>query len=206
MDIYVQIGAGAGDLDSRGGYKDGFTQYVKSLDSSSISKILCVEPNPLNIAKLTECWKDYSQIQILNVGLSTRNNNNSDITFYYALEDNPHYQTASTSLQHVRKHYPHGTIQEFVSKCFDLQYVIAENIGLHNTIELLALDIENLEFDIILDTDWSVINCNSFSFENHHMTESQKTTIDTYLKKFNFNYAGKGIDINGLDSLYKKIK
>lgn len=206
MSIYVQIGAGAGDLDIRGGYRDGFTQFVKGLDPSSITKILCIEPNILNIENLKECWKDYPQTKILNIGLSTRKNNNSDITFYYALEDCPHYQTASTSIHHVHKHYPHGTIQEFVSKCYDLQSIIAEHIGLNNTIELLALDIEDLEFEIILDTDWSMINCNSFSFENYHMNESQKVIINHYLESFNFVYAGKGLDPNGIDSMYKKVK
>lgn len=36
MGIYIQIGAGAGDLDSRANFRDGFTEYVKKLDPKSI--------------------------------------------------------------------------------------------------------------------------------------------------------------------------
>jgi hypothetical protein len=44
MGIYIQIGAGAGDLDSRANFRDGFSEYVKKLDTKSISKIILVEP------------------------------------------------------------------------------------------------------------------------------------------------------------------
>jgi hypothetical protein len=32
MGTYIQIGAGAGDLDSRANFRDGLTEYVKKLD------------------------------------------------------------------------------------------------------------------------------------------------------------------------------
>lgn len=64
---FVQVGAGAGDLDPRMGNRDGFTEYVKQLDKNLINKIILVEPNPINIPKLKEAWKDYPQAEILNI-------------------------------------------------------------------------------------------------------------------------------------------
>ena len=50
--IFIQIGAGAGDLDKRANCRDGFTEIIKSLPRHMIKKIILVEPNPLNIPLL----------------------------------------------------------------------------------------------------------------------------------------------------------
>jgi hypothetical protein len=69
MSVYVQIGAGAGDRDSRHNFKDAFTEYVKLLDNNTVEEILLVEPNPANILSLKECWADYPQAKIINAGI-----------------------------------------------------------------------------------------------------------------------------------------
>ena len=50
--IFIQIGAGAGDLDKRANCRDGFTEFIKRLPRQFIKKIILVEPNPLNIPLL----------------------------------------------------------------------------------------------------------------------------------------------------------
>jgi hypothetical protein len=40
MTIYIQVGAGAGDQDSRAGFRDGFSEYVKKLDPNLIKRII----------------------------------------------------------------------------------------------------------------------------------------------------------------------
>lgn len=205
MSIYIQIGAGAGDLDPRAEFKDGFSKFIKSLDRSNISKLLFLEVNSHNIPKLVECWKDYAQAEILNIGLTTKNRNDTEIHFYYALEDQPHYQVASMSLPHVEKHYPAGTIKHFTNKCYDLETVINQYIGANNVIEFLCLDIEGVEYDIILDTDWSKINCNNITFEHLHMTDVRLERVNTHLNNYKFNHVGYGLDHNKSDLHYKKI-
>ena len=37
--VYIQIGAGAGDLDYRTGCRDGFTEYVKKLPKDTIKRM-----------------------------------------------------------------------------------------------------------------------------------------------------------------------
>jgi len=36
--IFVQLGAGVGDLDPRSQFRDGFTEFVKSLPKETIKK------------------------------------------------------------------------------------------------------------------------------------------------------------------------
>jgi hypothetical protein len=38
--IFIQIGAGAGDLDKRANYRDGFTEFIKKKPRQSIKKII----------------------------------------------------------------------------------------------------------------------------------------------------------------------
>jgi hypothetical protein len=71
--IYVQIGAGAGDQDSRANYRDGFSETIKILPKDQIKKIILVEPNPLNIPNLIECWKDYPQATIVQKAIVPKN-------------------------------------------------------------------------------------------------------------------------------------
>ena len=37
--IFIQIGAGAGDLDTRAHCRDGFTEFIKQLPRSHIKKL-----------------------------------------------------------------------------------------------------------------------------------------------------------------------
>ena len=40
--IFIQIGAGAGDLDKRANYRDGFTEFIKNMPREYIKKIILV--------------------------------------------------------------------------------------------------------------------------------------------------------------------
>lgn len=204
MSVYIQVGAGAGDNDSRSNYRDGFTEYVKALDISSIDKIILVEPNPFNIEKLKECWKDYPQARILNIGIATSDKNNSELHFYYATEDAPHYQVCSIELAHVKKHYPNGTIKTFTILCKDLKTVINENVT-NTVIDMIALDIEGIDAAILLDTDWTNIPCKKLSFETLHLG-NQEQQVKKHLIQAGYIQIGKGLDHNGYDVMYQNTK
>ena len=203
--IYIQIGAGAGDQDSRTGYRDGFSEYVKNLPSSEIKKIILVEPNPINIPGLEKCWKDYPQANIYQVGIVTKAHSGKTLSFYYAEEDAPHYQVASINPSHVIMHYPHLGINDLKSEqisTIDLTSFIQQSIG-SERIELLSLDIEGIEADVLLDTDIASLNINLFSFEHIHLNKKKRAVI-SHFKRSGYKRVGIGIDHNGYDWLYKK--
>lgn len=52
--VYVQIGSGAGNQDSRAQFRDGFSEHVKSLPRESVGRIPLVEPNAINIRALKQ--------------------------------------------------------------------------------------------------------------------------------------------------------
>jgi hypothetical protein len=67
--VFIQIGAGAGDQDARAHWRDGFTEFVKSLSLLKQDRIILVEPNPLNISALQKAWAGHSNIEILQLGV-----------------------------------------------------------------------------------------------------------------------------------------
>ena len=202
--IFIQIGAGAGDRDPNTKYRDGFSEYVKKHEQKDIGSILLVEPNPINIPFLEECWKDYPQAKIFNIGITTSQYTNKSITFYYAKEDGPHFQVFSMDRSHVTKHYPHSTSIETVTvDCLSLVEFLEQNVG-DAQIEMLAMDIEGIDADILLGNNWSNIGCSFISFEHLHLGDKHDEVI-THLNNNGYQYAGNGLDVSGFDYLYKKL-
>ena len=200
MKNFIQIGAGAGDLDDH--YPDGFTNLVKSLPKDEIENIFLVEANPLNIPKLTECWKDYPQAHIFNIGIKPTSLTENKITFYYAEEDGPNYQVFSMIKQHVLKHLPNGTIKHIDIECVDINYFLQKYVKIKN-IDLMAFDIEGVDAEVILDIDWNKINCLDFSFENLHLGNSYDE-IEKKLNQHGFKYIGNGLDLRGYDVMFSR--
>ena len=202
--IVVQIGAGAGDLDARAHFRDGFTEHVKRFDPNEIERIVLVEPNPNNIPSLMQCWKDYPQAEILPVGIRLSTMQERVQTFYYAEEDAPHFQVFSAVEAHVRKHYPSGTIRSVDVETITLPELMGGWLA-GRYVDLLALDIEGLDAAIILDADWTKVNCGRISFEILHLGQHAEAVFRK-LGYAGFMMIGVGLDVNGHDLMYENIR
>ncbi len=200
--IFVQIGAGAGDLDVRANCRDGFTEFIKKLPRDQIKKIILVEPNPFNIPLLRQCWKDYEEAVIYELGIVPKNIANEDIEFYYCPDDGPHFQVASIMKEHVQKHYGDNCkLEKIVIPTKNLENFIKEITT--EEIELLALDIEGIDAEVILDLDFTNINIKKLSFEHIHL-QNKKMDVIGHLENNHFEYHGIGLDHNGFDYLFCK--
>ena len=198
--IIIQIGAGAGDLDKRANCRDGFTEFIKKLPRERIKKIILVEPNKLNIPLLKECWKNYPESTIYELGIVTKEYKSDTVEFFYCPLDEPHYQVASVIKEHVYKHYGKDCeLKNFVSPVKRLENFINEITS--EEIELLAMDIEGIDAEVILDTDFNNLKLKYLSFEQSHLGNNKNNVLD-HLKNSNFNFLGVGIDYAGIDYLY----
>ena len=202
MSVYVQIGAGAGDEDPSTGFRDGFTEMVKDLPREDVSRVVLVEPNPLNIPALTRFWSGYPQAEIHNLGIRPDAVEQSEITFYYAPEDGPTFQVFSMNPGHVLAHYPDTELRTEVVPCLTLTQFLSRVVG-DDPIELLALDIEGIDAQVLLETDWDGVNCRRLSFEHLHMGEALKSVADR-LNGAGFAYIGTGVDHNGYDMMFAR--
>jgi FkbM family methyltransferase len=203
MKTYIQIGAGAGDRDPRSNFRDGFSEYIKSKNLSADDRIILVEPNPINIPLLNECWKNYRQAEIYPVGVHVDADAHEPqtIRFYYAKEDVPHYHVFSMSYEHVRRHYPTQEIKFKDVTTVHIQDLLDKAVGA-DPVEMLALDVEGIDADIVLAIDWTKLNCQNVSIEWLHLGEKADLVANT-LAAAGFKFAGIGLDHNGYDHLYK---
>lgn len=200
--LYVQVGAGAGDLDPRADFRDGFTEFVKRLDPNTIENIVLVEPNFANVAKLGQCWVQYPQAAVFQIGLVPDNVEGTSLDFYWAPEDGPHFQVFSCVPEHVLKHYPDTDLQKTTVPVMKISEFIRNIVG-NREIEFLALDIEGMDAEILLNADFTKLNVNNISFELLHLGD-QLTPVVHHLIACGYHHTGKGFDVNGWDALFSK--
>ena len=198
---FVHLGAGAGDLDERSNYRCGFTEFIKKNYNES-SKVFVVEANPKNIDKLKSSYKNFKNIDILNFAISY--NNNDEISLYYSEDDAPHYQTCSSNINHVKKHYPNSIIKKFNIKSVSIndffeKYSISE-------VDYLSIDIEGLDYEVLMSIDFNKFNIKNISIEYLHLTKFQKKNLINFLSKRGYSYYGFGYDHNNFDYLFVKKK
>jgi len=199
--IFVQLGAGVGDLDPRSQFRDGFTEFVKSLSKETIKKIILVEPNPLNIIKLKECWKDYPQAEIYELAITPNDTNENISNFYYCPDDGPHYHIASINQSHIHNsRYGHNcNLIKISVKTQNINSFLEEKVG--NNIELLGMDIEGLDIPVLLNINFDKFKIKYLSFE-HLCLKEKKDLIFNHLNNNNLHYLGYGLDHNGYDYLF----
>ena len=202
MPYFIQIGAGAGDQDERLDFKDGFTKFVKEKINNE-NNILVVEANPHNLKKLKDCWKNYSNVRIFNIAIVDSHYKKDDIKLYYTESDAPCYQITSINKEHVKKHYPNDKIIELIVRSQKINDFLIEKTKLEN-IEYLAIDVEGIDYDLLMDIDFNKLKIKNISFEFIHLNKEQIKNIFNRLIKNGFTYTGKGFDINGYDLMFKK--
>lgn len=205
QNIFIQVGAGAGDLDARALFRDGFTEYIKrEVRVDEISKIALVEPNPVNLAPHISCWKDYPMVEVFNYAISLKTNAGRVLPFYIEKRDAPHYQVASTELNHVLKHYPPPHQIEIINvNTVSLEQLVAHVAG-DKEVALLALDIEGIDGQVIMDTDFSRLNVRNLSVETLHLG-AMLPAVYAHLHAYGYVDSGTGIDHSGIfDRMFSK--
>ena len=200
---FIHIGAGAGDKDPSSGFRDGFSEYVKKHKSKN-KKIIVVEANQKNIKKLRETWKDYKNTKILNYAITPNNSKKKKIKLFYSVDDAPHYQVCSMDINHVQKHYPNSIIDSFKVKALNVNEFINSYIG--NQIDYLSIDLEGIDYSILMKIDLSKVTIKNISIEHLHLSKNEKKTMVKHLNNYGYSYCGNGYDHNNFDYLFKKKK
>ena len=200
--IFVHLGAGAGDLDERANFRCGFTEFIKK-NIKSNDKIFVLEANPKNIPKLTECYKDFSNANIYNLGISI--DKEKKLNFYYTDDDAPHYQVCSTKIEHIKKHYPNSIIKKFEIISLSINEFFKEKIK-ENVIDYLSIDLEGIDFDALMSINMKTFDIKNISIEFIHLTSLEKKKMIKHLNQNGYSYVGNGYDHNNFDFLFKKKK
>ena len=203
MSIYVQLGAGAGDLDHSANFRDGFSRYVKGREIKHDDRIILVEANQFNLSTLASAWQNFPTVEISQLAITAGEYKEfQEINFFYVAEDAPFFQVASIKRSHVENFYPDAKILSFSVKAMGINEFLKEKCGT-NRIELLAIDIEGMDLLVMEDLDLSVFDIHLISFEKSHVASQIKPLLEK-LKSFGYRRAGSGMDPHNSDTLWVK--
>jgi FkbM family methyltransferase len=192
----VQIGANKGN--------DDLAKFLKR-SNIDIEFGLFVEANSLHIPELTKCYEKYQNVIIENVAIKTKSHLNNTLQFFYPTKDSPGYGIASCKKEHVEKHirdlyWLRGSeIKTFTVPCITIEELFKK----YNIIELdwLLLDVEGIDAELLLTTEWSKYNIRKFEFENIHFNNIEKESIHKMFS--NYGYV-KTISLNPFDESWIK--
>lgn len=200
--IFIHLGAGAGDLDERANFKCGFTEFIKKNNKLN-DKIFVLEANPKNIPHLKACYKNFSNVNVYNLGISR--NNEKYLIFYFTEDDAPHYQVCTSKIEHLKKHYPNSKVKKFKIQSISINEFLEKEVS-HNLIDFLSIDLEGIDYDALMSIDMNKFDIKNISIEFIHLTSLQKKIMINHLNHNGYSYIGYGYDYNNFDFLFTKKK
>jgi FkbM family methyltransferase len=190
----VQIGSGSAN------FQDGFTNFIKQKNKKG--KILIVEANSIHLKNLRKFWKFKKNIKIFNLAIIPDNISQKKMTFYYSEKDKPNYQVFSNSKSFVKKHFPQGKIKKTIVNCLNISNFLKKNKM--KKIDYLALDIEGMDCEVLLNLDFNNFYIKNISFEHLHLSVWQKFKIIFKFIKNDYYFSGMGFDIKKSDWMFTK--
>ena len=199
---FLHIGGGAGDLDPKANYRDGFSEFVKTFKSKK-KNIFIIEANPINIPALKKSWKKYKSVKIFNIAISAKKI--KKIKFFFAEEDAPHYQLFSSDINHVKKHFLNSKIKIKNISAISINQFLYKN-NKEKKINYFSIDIEGSDYEVIMALNLKKYIIENISLEYLHLNKLQKIKILKKLLNNGYSYYGFGLDHNKIDWFFKKNK
>ena len=193
----VQIGSGSANDDKF--YKDGFTNFVIK---NKKQKIIIIEANSIHLKKLNKFWKFKKQVKIFNIAIIPDNISLKKMTFFYSVKDKPNYQLFSSSKSFVKKHFPNEKIKKKIVICSSISNFLKSQAI--DKIDYLALDIEGMDYDVLINFDLNKFKIKNISFEHLHLNFWEKIKIVLKLIRCGYFFSGMGFDLRKSDWMFTK--
>ena len=194
----IQIGSGSANFDTS--VKDGFTNFIKK--NKIKGRIFIIEANSIHLKNLKKFWKLNKNVKILNLAITADNISKNKMAFFYSEKDKPNYQLFSNSKSFVKKYFPYGKIQKKIVNCLNISKFFKKNKL--KKIDFLSLDIEGMDYDVLINLDLKEIDIKHISFEHLHITIWQKFKIVLKFIKNDYYFSGMGFDVRKSDWMFTK--
>jgi len=194
----IQIGSGSASLDTH--IEDGFSNFI--IKKKNKKKIYIIEANSIHIDNLKKFYIKYKNIKIFNLAISSDNTFLKKMVFFYCLNDAPNYQIFSNSKSFVKKHFPNGEIKKKTVECLRISEFLKKN-NIKN-IDYLSIDIEGMDYDVLINLDLNKLQIKNISFEHLHLSFFEKIKIVYKLIKHDYYFSGMGFDLRKSDWMFRK--
>jgi FkbM family methyltransferase len=187
----VQLGANKGD--------DELAKHIKK-NYDKLDFALFVEANPLHIGNLKNCYSCYENVLIENIAIKVPSYSQDILKLYYHKNDGPMYHVASSIKEHVLVYYSLEGLRSFDIPCITLEKLF--NKYKITSLDWLLLDVEGIDAEILLTTDWHKYNIKKIEYERLHLGNYEKQ-IENLFKQLGYNQV-KSLDKN-YDVAWEKL-
>ena len=194
----IQIGSGSANLDTN--IQDGFSNYIISKNIQK--KVFIIEANSIHINNLKKFYEKNKNVKIFNLAIIPDDIDLKIMDFFYCLEDFPNYQIFSNSKSFVKKHFPNGKIEKKSVECLRISKFFEKNNI--DKIDYLSIDIEGMDYSVLMQLDLKRFKVENISFEHLHLTFWQKIKIVTKLINNGYYFSGMGFDVRKSDWMFTK--
>ena len=194
----IQIGSGSASLDTN--FQDGFSNYIISKNIEK--KVFIIEANSIHMNNLKKFYQKNINVKIFNLAITPDDFDLNIMDFFYCLEDFPNYQIFSNSKSFVKKHFPDGKIKKKSVECLRIsEFFDKKNI---DKIDYLSIDIEGMDYSVLMKLDLKKFKIENISFEHLHLTFWQKIKIVTKLINNGYFFSGMGFELGKHDWMFTK--
>lgn len=194
----IQIGSGSANFDTN--TQDGFSNFI--IKNKINKKIFIIEANSIHINNLKKFYDKNENVNIFNLAITPDNADNKELDFFYCLNDAPNYQIFSNSENFVKKHFPKGIIKKKTVECLTLSEFLKKN-DIYD-IDYLSIDIEGMDYEVLLNLDLNKISIKHISFEHLHLNFWQKIKIVSKFIRHDYYFSGIGFDVKKSDWMFTK--
>ena len=194
----IQIGSGSASLDTY--IQDGFSNFIRKKKFDK--KVFIVEANSIHLNNLKKFWELDKNVKISNLAIIPDNIDLKKMDFFYCLADAPNYQVFSNSKLFVKKHFPAGTIKKATIDCLKISDFLRNNNIIN--IDYLSIDIEGMDYDVLVNLDLDRFEITNISFEHLHLNLWKKIKIVLKFIKYGYYFSGMGFDLRKSDWMFTK--
>lgn len=194
----IQIGSGSASLDTN--IQDGFSDYIISKNIEK--KVFIIEANSIHINNLKKFYQKNTNVKIFNLAIIPDDIYLKKMDFFYSQENFPNYQIYSNSKSFVKKHFPDVKIEKKSVKCLRISEFFNKNKI--DKIDYLSLDIEGMDYSVLMKLDLKKFKIKNISFEHLHLTFVQKIKIVGKLINNGYFFSGMGFDVRKSDWMFTK--
>lgn len=191
--VIVQLG-------SNKGY-DALTKFIKE-NNITFEKAIFVEANPFHIDELKKCYEGYDNLFIENIAIKPTKDYPNELEIFYHTDDNPHYEVASFSKDHVALH--HGGDYEKIHSFKIPSITLDDLLKKHKVtkIDWLLIDVEGMDAEIVENFNWGEYDIKRVDVEHIHFGDKWNSIFEFF---YSMGYKHVIANDTRYDAAFEKI-
>lgn len=155
------------------GVNRGNDHLTTLIQNANITSLILVEPFSVHNEYIVECYSKFTNYIIENIAI-VPTEEQTELQFYYHINDHPYFEVASIDKNHILKHGAtvHGALDESGLRTIDVKCLTLNKLfDKHNLtdIDILYIDAEGFDDVLVRSIDFGKYCIKEIYFEHVHI-------------------------------------